>query len=138
MQLHVTLLLAIMCAISAWNVRGVLMSAAPGWHEPSSCIPVSYMRMFGTNHLLLLCVMQSPMVSPVCDFIEDDQHVEEAGQMQEQNMSAARPKLANKLVNGNLSAMLPKLIPAAKQQEYIAAFGSQTKLPRTPLLSGYK
>ncbi|DBA71406.1 TPA: LisH domain-containing protein armc9 [Trebouxia sp. C0005] len=70
--------------------------------------------------------------------IEDDQHVEEAGQMQEQNMSAARPKLANKLVNGNLSAMLPKLIPAAKQQEYIAAFGSQTKLPRTPLLSGYK
>ncbi len=58
--------------------------------------------------------------------------------MQEQDMPAARPKIANKTVDGNLCAMLPKLIPAAKQQEYIAAFGSQTKLPRTPLLSGYK
>ena len=58
--------------------------------------------------------------------------------MQEQDVPAARLKIANKTVDGNLSALLPKLIPAAKQQEYIAAFGSQTKLPRTPLLSGYK
>ena len=78
------------------------------------------------------------MVSAVCDFIGGNQHVEGAGQMQEQDMPAARPKIANKTVDGNLSAMLPKLTPAAKQQEYIAAFGSQTKLPRTPLLSGYK
>ena len=82
--------------------------------------------------------MQSPMVSPVCGFIGDSQHVKGAGQMQEQDMPAARPKVSNKPVDGNLSAMLPKLTPAAKQQEYIAAFGSQTKLPRTPLLSGYK
>ena len=92
----------------------------------------------GTNHPLLLCIMHSSMVSPVCDFIGDSQHVKGAGQMQEQDMPAARPELASKPVDGNLSAMLPNLIPAAKQQEYIAAFGSQTKLPRTPLLSGYK
>ncbi len=78
------------------------------------------------------------MVSPVCDFIGDNQHVKGAGQMQEQDMPAERPKIANNTVAGNLSTLLPKLIPAAKQQEYIAAFGSQTKLPRTPLLSGYK
>lgn len=88
--------------------------------------------------LLLLCIMQSPMVISVCDLIGDSQHVKEAGQVQEQDMLAARPKIANKTVDGNLSTLLPKLIPAAKQQEYIAAFGSQTKLPRTPLLSGYK
>lgn len=102
----------------------MLVSTVRVWHEPSL--------------VLLLCIMQSPMVSPVCDFIGDKQHVKGAGQTQEQEMPAARPKIANKTVDGNLSAMLPKLIPAAKQQEYIAAFGSQTKLPRTPLLSGYK
>jgi len=94
--------------------------------------------MISTNYLLLLCIMQPPMVSPVCDFTGDGQYVKGAGQMQEQDMLAVRPKSAIKPVDGNLSAMLPKLIPAAKQQEYIAAFGSQTKLPRTPLLSGYK
>lgn len=36
-----------------------------------------------------------------------------------------------------LTAKVPKLIPVAKQEEYIAAFGSQTKLPRTPLLPGH-
>ena len=36
-----------------------------------------------------------------------------------------------------LSAEMSKLIPVAKQEEYIAAFGSQTKLPRTPLLPDY-
>ena len=32
---------------------------------------------------------------------------------------------------------LPKMVPAERQQEYISAFGSHTKLPRTPLLPGY-
>ena len=50
----------------------------------------------------------------------------------------ARPKVLDMMTDASLSAKLPKLISAAKQQEYIAAFGSQTKLPRTPLLSGYK
>lgn len=36
-----------------------------------------------------------------------------------------------------IPATLTELIPAAKREEYIAAFGSQTKLPRTPLLPGY-
>ena len=35
------------------------------------------------------------------------------------------------------TAKLAKLLSADKQNEYIAAFGSQTKLPRTPLLPGH-
>ena len=35
------------------------------------------------------------------------------------------------------TAKLTKLLSADKQTEYIAAFGSQTKLPRTPLLPGH-
>ena len=52
--------------------------------------------------------------------------------------ATARPQVLDTMTEAGLSAKLPKLISAAKQQEYIAAFGSQTKLPRTPLLSGYK
>lgn len=32
---------------------------------------------------------------------------------------------------------MPKMVPVERQAEYISAFGSQTKLPRTPLLPGY-
>ena len=35
------------------------------------------------------------------------------------------------------SIQLPKMVSAERQAEYISAFGSQTKLPRTPLLPGY-
>lgn len=58
---------------------------------------------------------------------------------QRTQLSAVLPALNALTRSGDalLPAKLPKLIPAAKQEEYIAAFGSQTKLPRTPLLPGY-
>lgn len=32
---------------------------------------------------------------------------------------------------------VPNMVPVERQDEYITAFASQTKLPRTPLLPGY-
>ncbi|DBA87577.1 TPA: LisH domain-containing protein armc9, variant 2 [Trebouxia sp. C0004] len=104
--------------------------------QPAEQVAEQTMRIGGISIKDLAAVL-NPSTTHSLD-IGDSQHVKGAGQMQEQDMPAARPKIANKPVNGSLSAMLPKLIPAAKQQEYTAAFGSQTKLPRTPLLSGYK
>lgn len=37
-------------------------------------------------------------------------------------------------VTSRFNVKLPKTMPAGARAEYISAFGSQTKLPRTPLL----
>lgn len=53
--------------------------------------------------------------------------------------SSFKPALdADRSLSGiNTNIQLPKMVSAERQAEYMSAFGSQTKLPRTPLLPGY-
>ena len=53
--------------------------------------------------------------------------------------SSFKPALdADTSLSGIITGIqLPKMVSAERQAEYISAFGSQTKLPRTPLLPGY-
>lgn len=85
------------------------------------------------------CSTSQHLVAEALHTAGGSQHFAAEEQVQKVKQEAtARPKVLDMMTDASLSAKLPTLIPAAKQQEYIAAFGSQTKLPRTPLLSGYK